>query len=70
MNINHAFSTMRMKYGVTSLEMAKKTNGTHSIRSLQNFMAKGANPKIENIILCCDLIGCKVSELMLEAERY
>ena len=50
--------------------MAKKTNGEYSIRSIQNFMAVGANPKFKSIQLCCELIGCSVSELMIEAERY
>lgn len=70
MNLGHAFTVMRNLHNIDTRTMAKKTNGKYSIRSLQNFMAKGANPKIENIQLCCELIGCKVSALMIEAERY
>ena len=70
MNLSNAFLTMRNLHKTDSRTMAKKTNGEYSIRSIQNFMAKGANPTLKNIQLCCELIGCKVSDLMIEAERY
>ena len=70
MNLGHGFTVMRQLYKIDTREMAKKTNGEYSIRSLQNFMAKNGNPTFSSIQLCCGLIGCKVSELIIEAERF
>ncbi len=66
MSLSKAFTVMRAKKDISSLQLAKELGC--SVRNVQTIMSNKANPKFATIALVCEAMGATVGELIHEYE--